>query len=498
MSSKTLYIRASTGLLRTTKFVNSNLMRRQNLCAAMQVPDVRNDADGIVTGALNTAFLNALKPKEIVKELDKYIIGQANAKRAVAIALRNRWRRQQLSEDFRGEVIPKNILMVGPTGCGKTEIARRIAKISDAPFIKVEATKFTEVGFHGKDVDQIVKDLLDISINMTKKRIKQKLEDSAVEIVEEKLLDCILRNNTDISTRGTYREYLREGTLEDKVIEIEVQGRRNDNFNSDFRPIAFDINQGSNDAFAKNFFHITGGFDNIRMERKKVSVKEARKIFADSECEQLMEEYDVVKEAITSVEESGIIFIDEIDKLAKTGDYRGTDASSEGVQRDLLPLIEGTTVTTKHGNVNTDFILFVASGAFHSSKPSDLLAELQGRLPIRVTLGGLTEEDLYRVLTEPITNLIYQQIQMLKSESIKIDFTDESIREIARIAFEANRSIENIGARRLHTIIEKVMEEISFDAPDKEAGEVITLDKEYVKNRVGNMLLSSDLRKYIL
>jgi len=494
MSSKTLYTRASTGLLRVTTLVNSSLMRRQNLCAVMQVPDVQNDADGIATGALNTVMLNALKPKEIVNELDKHIVGQAFAKRAVAIALRNRWRRKQLSEDFRGEVIPKNILMVGPTGCGKTEIARRIAKLSQAPFIKVEATKFTEVGFHGKDVDQIVKDLLDISINMTKKRIKQELKDSAAENVEDKLLDCL--EKTKESTRDTYRECLREGTLEDKVIEIEVQSKRNDNFNSDFRPIPFDVNQGQSDAFAKNFFHITGG--QPVLERKKVSVKEAREIFEDSECEQLMEEYDVAKEAITSVEESGIIFIDEIDKLARTGDYRGTDASSEGVQRDLLPLIEGTTVTTKHGNVNTDFILFVASGAFHSSKPSDLLAELQGRLPIRVTLGGLTEEDLYRVLTEPITNLIYQQIQMLKSERIKIDFTDESIREIARIAFEANRSIENIGARRLHAVIEKVMEEISFDAPDKEAGEVITVDKDYVKNRIGNMLLSSDLRKYIL
>jgi len=434
----------------------------------------------------------ALKPREVVEQLNKFIVGQPEAKRAVAIALRNRWRRHRLADDLKNEVIPKNILMIGPTGCGKTEIARRIAKLSQAPFIKVEATKFTEVGFHGKDVDHIIRDLVEVSINMTRKRIKEEIKQNVSSVVEDRILDALV-GTADEATRNSFREQMRKGELESQVIDIEMPlksgtpaekgaGLSVDNFPA---------------GAVTEIFKLYTPRNGKKTERKKLPIQDARPILEELESEKLLEDYDVQKEAIASVEESGIVFIDEIDKLVSSGDYRGADASSEGVQRDLLPLIEGSTINTKYGNVNTDFILFIASGAFHASKPSDLLAELQGRLPIRVTLKGLTQEDLYRILTEPVTNLIRQQIEMLKSEGVELSFTDEAIREIARVSFMTNKSVENIGARRLHTVIERVIEEISFNAADQ-AGQKVEVTGDYVRGRVSDLLLSSDLRRYIL
>jgi len=445
------------------------------------------------------ALAGVLKPLEVVEKLNQFIVGQADAKRAVAIALRNRWRRHQLDDDLRNEVIPKNILMIGPTGCGKTEIARRIAKLSQAPFLKVEATKFTEVGFHGKDVDQIIRDLVDVSINMTKKRLKEECRGRAAAAAEERILQCLVGPNTDDRTRESFRSQLKKGDCDDILIDIEIPPKSSPGGNG---AISFDMNNAG--TIANEIFKIAKGGNmpgqggKGKRELKKMKISEARPLIEEHEAEKMLEDYDVPKEAIATVEDSGIVFIDEIDKIVSSGDYRGADASSEGVQRDLLPLIEGSTISTKHGNVNTDFILFIASGAFHSAKPSDLLAELQGRLPIRVTLNGLTEDDLYRILTEPVTNLIRQQVELIKTEKCHLEFSEGAIREIARVAFQANRTVENIGARRLHTVIERVMEEISFDAPERATGEVIEISEEYVKTRVSDMLLSSDMRKYIL
>lgn len=444
-----------------------------------------------------SALSAALKPGEVVGQLNKFIVGQNDAKKAVAIALRNRWRRQQLSDELRNEVIPKNILMIGPTGCGKTEIARRIAKLSQAPFIKVEATKFTEVGFHGKDVDQIVRDLLDISIDMTKKRAKEEMRKKVSALVEERILDLFVGFHADEKQRESFRSLLRDNALEDRSVELEVPTKGQDNKSP--TAFSFDGSPSNANAIASEIFKMSKLAAGGAKEKKKLTIAEARPIIEEQELEKLLEGYDIIKEAITTVEESGIVFIDEIDKLISSRDGgHSADASSEGVQRDLLPLIEGSTFSTKHGNVNTDFILFIASGAFHDAKPSDLLAELQGRLPIRVTLQGLTENDLYRILTEPVTNLIRQQIEMLKSENVELTFTDEGIREIARVAYETNRTVENIGARRLHTIIERVVEEISFTASDQEPGTKIEINGEYVRKRLSDMLVGTDLRKYIL
>jgi ATP-dependent HslUV protease ATP-binding subunit HslU len=436
--------------------------------------------------------VSALSPREIVSELDRYVIGQKEAKKAVAVALRNRWRRQALSDEMRDEVLPKNILMIGPTGVGKTEISRRLSKLAEAPFIKVEATRFTEVGYVGRDVEQIVRDLIEIAIAMEKEKRRKEVKAKAELKAEEKVLDALVGNKASVATRESFRKRLRNGDLDNNEIEIEVQEN-----NSGLQSFEIPGMPGGNVGMV-NLGDILGkSMGNKKGKKKKMNVKESHEILVAQESDKMIEEDKIIKEAKKTTEENGIVFLDEIDKVSARSDRVGGDVSREGVQRDLLPLIEGTTVSTKHGPIKTDHILFIASGAFQLAKPSDLLPELQGRLPIRVELNALNEEDFKRILKEPDNSLIKQYKELLKTENVNLIFTDDGIDKLAKISAEVNSSVENIGARRLHTIIEKVLDDISFNATDR-AGETVTINEKYVNDNLGNLVKDTDLSKFIL
>ena len=436
--------------------------------------------------------VSALSPREIVSELDRYVIGQKEAKKAVAVALRNRWRRQALSDEMRDEVLPKNILMIGPTGVGKTEISRRLSRLAEAPFIKVEATRFTEVGYVGRDVEQIVRDLIEIAIAMEREKKRKEVKAKAELKAEDKVLDALVGNKASVATKESFRKRLRNGDLDNNEIEIEVQDKT-----SGLQSFEIPGMPGGNVGMV-NLGDILGkSMGNKKGKKKKMTVKESHDILVAQESDKMIEEDKIIKEAKKTTEENGIVFLDEIDKVSARSDRVGGDVSREGVQRDLLPLIEGTTVSTKHGPIKTDHILFIASGAFQLAKPSDLLPELQGRLPIRVELKALNEEDFKRILKEPDNSLIKQYKELLKTENVNLVFTDDGIDMLAKISAEVNSSVENIGARRLHTIIEKVLDDISFNATDK-AGENITVDKKYVNDNLGNLVKDTDLSKFIL
>jgi ATP-dependent HslUV protease ATP-binding subunit HslU len=430
-------------------------------------------------------------PREIVSELDRFIIGQADAKRAVAIALRNRWRRLKLDEKMREEVLPKNILMIGPTGVGKTEISRRLARLAGAPFLKIEATKFTEVGYVGRDVEQIVRDLVEIAITQTRERKRKDVHARAALAAEERVLDALVGPGSSPATRDSFRRKLRTGELDKKEIEVEVQqaGGGMPMFEVPGMPGA--------QMGAISIGDIFGKLGGSRTKTRRVTVEESHEILLNEESDKLLDSEQVVQEAIRAVEQNGIVFLDEIDKIAGREGRTGADVSREGVQRDLLPLIEGTTVSTKHGSVKTDHILFIASGAFHLTKPSDLLPELQGRLPIRVELRALTRDDLRRILTETEASLIKQYVALLATEGVTLDFTPDAIDAIADIAVAVNGSIENIGARRLQTVMERILEEISFSAPDR-SGETIKIDAGFVEQHIGDLAKNTDLSRFIL
>ncbi len=437
-----------------------------------------------------TSVATSLSPREIVSELDRFVVGQNNAKRAVAIALRNRWRRQALTGDMRDEVLPKNILMIGPTGVGKTEISRRLSKLAEAPFVKVEATRFTEVGYVGRDVEQIVRDLLEIAISMEKVKKRKEVKTQAQKLAEERVLDALVGNKASVATRESFRKRLRNGDLDDNEIEVAV--------NESGNMPSFEIPgmPGANIGMI-NISEVLGKSMGNKPKKKKMSVKESYEILMNEESDKLIEQDKIIKSAKNSTENNGIVFLDEIDKISARTDRVGGDVSREGVQRDLLPLIEGTTVSTKYGPIKTDHILFIASGAFQLAKPSDLLPELQGRLPIRVELDALTSDDFKRILKEPDNSLIKQYKALLKTEKVDLEFTDDGIDAIANIATEVNSTIENIGARRLHTIIERVLDEISFTATDR-AGEKIIVNSDYIKKNLGELAKDTDLSKFIL
>ena len=436
--------------------------------------------------------MSSFTPREIVSELDRFIIGQNDAKRAVAVALRNRWRRQQVADDMRDEIVPKNILMIGPTGVGKTEIARRLAKLADAPFIKIEATKFTEVGYVGRDVEQIVRDLVESAVHMVREKHKTQVHAKAELAAEDRVLDALVGDNASDATRQKFRKMLREGDLDDKEIEIQVRDA------GGAGAPAFDIpGMPGSQMSMINLTDMLGGAFGAPLKPKKMAVSASYDILLAEEADKLVDEEALTKEAISKVEMGGIVFLDELDKIAVRTERSGGDVSREGVQRDLLPLIEGTTVSTKRGPVKTDHILFIASGAFHVAKPSDLLPELQGRLPIRVELQALTRDDLVRILKEPESSLIRQYTALMAVEGVTLDITDAAIEELATLAAEINSSVENIGARRLHTVMEKLLEEISFDASERN-GETVVIDDDTVRNTVSNLAQDADLRKFIL
>ncbi|WP_395677791.1 ATP-dependent protease ATPase subunit HslU [Inquilinus sp.] len=430
-------------------------------------------------------------PREIVSELDRFIVGQHDAKRAVAIALRNRWRRQQLPEALREEVLPKNILMIGPTGVGKTEIARRLAKLANAPFLKVEATKFTEVGYVGRDVEQIIRDLLEIAIKMTRDTLRKEVAAKAEIRAEERVLDALVGDSASAETRQKFRKMLREGQLNDREIEIQVAdtGGGMPTFDIPGMPGAQMGMLNLNDMFGKAFGN--------RTKPRRMTVVESHAVLLAEESDKLLDQEKVTAEAIHLVEQNGIVFLDEIDKITARSERQGADVSREGVQRDLLPLIEGTQVATKYGTVRTDYILFIASGAFQLAKPSDLLPELQGRLPIRVELQALTRDDFRRILTEPEHSLVKQYTALLGTEEVTLDFTEDAIDALADLAAEVNRAVENIGARRLHTVLERLLDEVSFTASDR-SGETVRIDAAYVQDKVGALTRNADLSKFIL
>ena len=436
------------------------------------------------------SLVSSLSPREIVSELDRYVVGQNKAKKAVAIALRNRWRRQALKGEMKNEILPKNILMIGPTGVGKTEISRRLSKLAEAPFVKVEATRFTEVGYVGRDVEQIIRDLLEIAIAMEKVKKRKEVFTKAQKLAEEKVLDALVGKKASLATRESFRKRLKDGDLDTNEIEISVNdGSSMPSFEVPGMP-------GANIGMI-NISEMIGKSIGNKEKKKKMTVKESHEILINDESDKLIEEDKIIKSAKNSTENNGIVFLDEIDKISGRADRVGGDVSREGVQRDLLPLIEGTTVSTKYGPIKTDHILFIASGAFQLAKPSDLLPELQGRLPIRVELEALSSEDFKKILKEPDYSLIKQYVALLKTENVDLEFSEDGIDAIANMASEVNATVENIGARRLHTIIERILDDISFTATDR-SGEKITINSEYVKQNLDELVKDTDLSKFIL